>query len=104
MVERLSQIDPRERVLMTLEARFLGLSELENLMAELPDFTRQQVQEKLCSSSGVNLTGARLAGIDLRGLGMSRAKLAGADLRGVDLSGADLSGADLRRPTWRARS
>ena len=32
VVERLSQIDPRERVLVTLEARRLGLRELESPM------------------------------------------------------------------------
>ena len=35
VVERLSQIDPRERVLVTLEARRLGLRELESLMGAL---------------------------------------------------------------------
>ena len=55
------------------------------------DFTRQQVQEKLCSSSGVNLTDARLAGDD-------RAAVC-ADSSGVGVKHHKARPAPLAQPT-----
>ncbi|MFP5260805.1 MAG: pentapeptide repeat-containing protein [Blastocatellia bacterium] len=66
-----------------------------DIQAVLTVIGRRKWHNRELSGQRIDLSGANLAGLDLRNLILSRANLDGADLSAADLRGTDLSGAYL---------
>ena len=111
----------RERTMLAIEAKWLGLTELIDLLQSTADFSRRELQKILAKVNSANLCGSNLQNLDLRqldfsscrfdmanmrncnleGCKMTRVSLFGTDLTGANMISVQLQGVDVRNACFK---